>query len=158
MTENQEKSKVTGKAIKEAASHLAKSIVEVKKEVKDVTPPQRKHRIKPLCDTSPDFGATSNVRPPKNRQYVKGIFKNLECPGTMQSFPFRKYKEPIKFYHLMDGQTYKLPVEVVEHLNNDCAYKQHKWALGRGNKSIAMDGSDVSSNKEVDRMTSRVAW
>lgn len=141
MTENTEKSKKTSE-----------------EEIKDVTPPQRKHRIKPLCDNSPDFGASSNVRPPENRRYVKGIFKNLECPGTMLSFPFRKYKEPIKKYHLMDGETYELPIEVVEHINTNCAYKQHKWALGAGKKLIAMDGSDVSSNKEVARMTSRFAF
>lgn len=144
MTENQEKSKTTTKKKKE--------------EIKDVTPPQRKHRIKPLCDNSPDFGASSNVRPPESRRYVKGVFKNLECPGTLLSFPFRKYKEPIKTYHLMDGVVYELPIEVVEHINNNCAYKQHRWALGGSKKLIAMDGSDVSSKKEVARTTSRFAF
>lgn len=73
-----------------------------------------------------------NVKPPEKRKMVKGIFKNIECPGTMVSFPFRAYKEPIKTYHLMDGGEYELPVELVEHLNKNCAYKVPSWESSEG--------------------------
>ena len=131
------------------------SIENEKNEIK----PSRRHldRIKPLCDDAPDIKAHPSVRVPENRKIVKGIFKNLECPGTMLTFSFRKYKEPIKTYYLMDGGKYDLPIEVVEHLNTNCGYKQHEWKL-QNNKSIANEMDKRGSNKTVKSIISRFAF
>lgn len=127
----------------------------IEEEVKSNVPSRRNHdRIKPLCDDSPDMRAHSAVRVPKNRRLVKGIFKNIECPGTMLTFAFRKYKEPIKTYYLMDGCEYELPIEVVEHLNENCGYKQHEWKLAN-NRSIANEMDKPGSNKSVKSIISR---
>ena len=111
-------------------------------------------RIKPLCDRVPDTEATSNVRVPENRRIVKGIFKNLECPGTMLTFCFRKYKEPIKTYYLMDGNEYDLPIEVIEHINSNCGYKKHEWKL-ENKRTIANEMGGRGSNKAIASVISR---
>lgn len=110
---------------------------------------------KPLSSVSSNDGVNPNVLPPENRRFIKGIFKNIECPGTMLSFPFRMYKEPVKNYYLMDGGEYELPIEVVEHLNNNCAYKEHAWKLKGRDKLIKMDGTKNEDSKEVKQTTSR---
>ncbi len=110
---------------------------------------------KPLSSVSSNDGINPNVLPPENRRYVKGIFKNIECPGTMLTFPFRMYKEPVKKYFLMDGGEYELPIEVVEHLNNNCAYKEHAWKLKGRDKMLKMDGTTHDDSKEVKQTTSR---
>jgi hypothetical protein len=61
---------------------------------------------------------------------VKGIFKNLECPGGSLRFYFRKYKEdPVKEYVFWDGREYEIPLGVARHLNNNCAYPTHAHAV-----------------------------
>ena len=132
-----------------------KKVVKDKPDI-DTKKSSRRHRdrIKPLCDKSPDLTAHSSIRIPKNRKQVKGIFKNIECPGTMLTFSFRKYKEPIKTYYLMDGGEYELPIEVVEHLNGNCGYKQHAWKL-ETNKSIPNEMDKKGSNKVVKSIISR---
>ena len=130
----------------------------IEQEVNEKKPVRRNlDRIKPLCDHSPDTQAHASVRVPKNREIVKGIFKNIESPGTMLTFAFRKYKEPIKTYYLMDGCEYDLPIEVVEHLNNNCGYKQHEWKL-QNNKSIDNEMDKRGSNKSVKSIISRFAF
>ncbi len=130
----------------------------VEEEVNENTPRRRNlDRIKPLCDRAPDDRAHASVRVPENRRIVKGIFKNMECPGTMLTFSFRKYKEPITTYYLMDGATYDLPIEVVEHLNTNCGYKQHEWKLAN-NKAIANEMDKRGSNKTIKSIISRFAF
>jgi hypothetical protein len=97
-----------------------------------------------------------NVKPPEKRKMVKGIFRNIECPGTMISFPFRAYKEPIKRYDLMDGGEYELPVEVVEHLNKNCVYKVPSWKAIEKGEIKPQSTSDWK--KEITKVISRFSF
>ncbi len=70
----------------------------------------------------------------KEVQKVKGIFRNVEYPGTGVAFSFRGgWKGPVKHFSLFDGCEYELPKEVADHLNNGCAYKTMKWLSSEGN-------------------------
>ena len=108
-------------------------------------------------DRTPDYRAHPSVRPPKDRKLVKGIFKNIECPGTMHVFSFRHYKEPIKTYYLQDGAEYELPIEVVEHLNKNCAYKIPKWQSGTEviTGKPAMAPGQPGWEKKIEKVISR---
>lgn len=69
---------------------------------------------------------------------VKGVFKNLECPGATESFPFRKYpQDNPMIYTLEDGKTYEIPLAVARHINNTCNEKVHKYIVdSEGKKTI----------------------
>ncbi len=57
----------------------------------------------------------------KDREKVKGIFRNFETRGGSIKFPFRGYKgDPIEWYELTDGKTYEIPLGVAKHLNKNC--------------------------------------
>lgn len=63
----------------------------------------------------------------KNRKedakLVKGVFKNLECPGGDLTFAYHQYKgEPTRIYHLLDGKEYEIPIGVAKHINRSCKY------------------------------------
>lgn len=114
-----------------------------------------------VCDSRPDYDAPKNVRPPKERKIVKGIFKYIECPGGIFSFPFRIYKEPIKTYHLLDGGTYELPIEVVDHLNNNCCYKFTKWVASTGEETLGVPVNapgQLKYKKEIGQVIQRVMF
>jgi len=69
---------------------------------------------------------------------VKGIFKNIEVPGSGISFPYRgNWKGPVKQFTFFDGLEYEIPRELADHLNNNCAYIQMKW--------VAPDGSETTA-------------
>lgn len=73
---------------------------------------------------------------------VKGIFRNLEYPGTGISFPFRKgWKGPVKQFTFFDGLEYEIPETLSDHLNNKCAYKTMKW--------LAIDGTEIVNAKPI---------
>lgn len=86
---------------------------------------------------------------------VRGIFRNLEYPGTGISIPFRAgWKGPVRQFDLFDGLEYVIPETLAKHLNENCAYKTYKW--------VAQDGSEVTAKptmpgytKEVDKKTHR---
>jgi hypothetical protein len=61
---------------------------------------------------------------------VKGIFKNIEMPGTGISFPFRAWKGPVKTFTLFDGGEYVIPRVLADHLNDNCHYKVMQWRSG----------------------------
>jgi hypothetical protein len=130
-------------------------------EEKFIKKTDKNQNKKLVCDSKPDYNASSNVRPPKERKMVKGIFKNIECPGAMHTFHFRKYKEPVKTYYLMDGGEYELPIEVVEHLNQNCAYKNPKWVSSEGNEELGVPVNAPGQpkwQKQIGKVVSRVAF
>lgn len=80
----------------------------------------------------------------KDKELVKGMFKFYEVPGGLMSFVYRKYKgqKPEK-YTMEDGKVYSIPLGVAKHLNNDCWYPTHDYAV------------DVDGNK-VQRISQKV--
>ena len=75
---------------------------------------------------------------------VKGIFKNIECPGGKVEFQYKKFpQENIMVYSLEDGKEYELPLCVAKHINNNCAIVQHKYLVDpEGNKIIKPSGQE----------------
>lgn len=91
---------------------------------------------------------------------VRGIFKNLEYPGTGITFPFRAgWKGPIKQFTLFDGVEYEIPETLAKHLNERCAYKTLKWVstdrtetiYGRPVTSSSMPNFKQEIDKKVHR-------
>lgn len=71
----------------------------------------------------------------KDETPVTGVFKNVECPGGDISFWFKKYDEPPRYFHLVDGKEYTLPAMVGEHLNKNTQeqtyiYDKQIWEPG----------------------------
>ena len=67
----------------------------------------------------------------KDAQPVKGKFIFHEVPGGKMSFSFRKWKEdPVVNYDLVDGEIYTIPLGVAIHLNQNCKYPVHSYAMG----------------------------
>lgn len=81
----------------------------------------------------------------KDARLVRGIFKNFETPGSEIRFVFRKHKgDEIKKYILRDGETYSLPLGVVKHLNNNCNYPVHAYAMNENNVPVMRIGKRVN--------------
>jgi hypothetical protein len=77
----------------------------------------------------------------EDAKLVKGIFKNLECPGGDLQFAYHAYKgEPTRVYHMIDGQEYEIPVGVAKHINRQCKYNKSKHLIDKdGNRMVAAD-------------------
>ena len=73
----------------------------------------------------------------KDREMVKGIFKDFECPGGQLSFSFKKYKEdPIETFTMVDGGIYTVPLGVAKHLNMNCHYPIHSYTVDAEGKPV----------------------
>jgi hypothetical protein len=80
----------------------------------------------------------------RDREMVKGIFRFHEVPGGSMSFVFKAYKEdPVERFDLVDGQVYTIPLGVAKHLNKNCAYPQHAYALDDAGKPVARIGKMI---------------
>lgn len=82
-------------------------------------------------DTNKNSKIKPNVRymRDKDREMVKGIFRDYEVPGGNTSFCFRAYKEdPVERYDFVDGQVYTIPLGVAKHLNKNCWYPEYEYA------------------------------
>lgn len=77
----------------------------------------------------------------EDSKLVKGVFKNIECPGGDVTFSIRLYRgDPIRTYNFVDGTEYEIPLGVARHINRQCRYKKHKWLVDKdGNKMIGAD-------------------
>lgn len=81
----------------------------------------------------------------KDREKVKGIFRFHEVPGGTLSFCYHAYKgDPVEKYDLIDGHTYELPLGVARHLNKNCNYPVHKYAIDTDGKTLPIIGSKVN--------------
>lgn len=57
----------------------------------------------------------------KDREMVKGIFRNFETRGGVLRFVFKGYPgDPVKTYTFHDGETVTIPLGVAKHLNRNC--------------------------------------
>lgn len=64
----------------------------------------------------------------EEKRIVRGRFKDLECPGGLKEFSFRKFKEdPLRNYSFKDGEVYEIPLYVARHLNNNCSYPTYTF-------------------------------
>jgi len=64
----------------------------------------------------------------EEKRMVRGKFKDLECPGGIKEFTFRKFKEdPLRNYSFKDGEIYEVPLYVARHLNTQCSYPSHTF-------------------------------
>lgn len=80
----------------------------------------------------------------KDRQMVRGKFIFHEVPGGTMSFPFKAYKlDPVENFTLVDGQIYNIPLGVAKHLNKNCWYPVHSYAMDENNKSVMKVGQKV---------------
>jgi hypothetical protein len=62
----------------------------------------------------------------RDRELVKGIFKNFEEPGGTMRFNIRLHKgDKVEKYELEDGQIYTIPLGVARHLKKNCWYPVH---------------------------------
>ena len=66
----------------------------------------------------------------KDKEPVRGKFIFHEVPGGCMSFVYKAYKgDEVERYDLMDGEIYTLPLGVARHLNKNCKYPVHAYAM-----------------------------
>lgn len=83
---------------------------------------------------------------------VKGVFRCREPEGGSVTFPFRKYKwDQTKWYTLVDGETYEIPLAVARHLNANCSYPVHSHILGPDGKQT-VDTKKVKSRMNFESL------
>ena len=67
----------------------------------------------------------------RDREKVRGLFKDYEVPGGNITFSIKLYKEdPVEKFTLHDGQIYSLPRGVATHLNKNCWYPRYDHVQG----------------------------
>ena len=60
------------------------------------------------------------------------------------SFNFKKYKEDdVARYDLVDGEIYTIPLAVAKHLNKNCCYPLHSFALDEVGRPVQKIGQMV---------------
>lgn len=96
----------------------------------------------------PSAGSTYKWAEQRERenQIVEGTFQCHEPRGGMVSFFFKKFRgDPVRQYTMWDGQKYKIPIAVANHINNNCNYPVYQETLGN-------DGlREISVGKRVQR-------
>jgi hypothetical protein len=87
---------------------------------------------------------TMRMQRDKDREPVKGIFRFHEVPGGQMQFCYKYYKgDEVETYTLVDGEIYTLPLGVAKHLNKNCWYPLHHYAVDADGKPIARIGQKV---------------
>jgi hypothetical protein len=80
----------------------------------------------------------------KDREPVRGIFRFHEVPGGMMSFVYKAYKEDdIERFDLVDGSVYTIPLGVAKHLNKNCWYPVHAYAMDENGRPTMKIGEKV---------------
>lgn len=80
----------------------------------------------------------------KYSEPVKGIFRFHEVPGGSISFVYREFKgDKTERYDLVDGQVYTIPLGVARHLNKNCWYPMHEYAVDENGNKIQKIGTKV---------------
>jgi hypothetical protein len=66
----------------------------------------------------------------KDREPVRGKFLFHEVPGGTMRFVYKAYKgDQVEHYTMIDGEVYTIPLGVARHLNKNCWYPIHAYAL-----------------------------
>ncbi len=80
----------------------------------------------------------------RDREMVKGVFKNYENPGGWLGFCTKFYKEdPVERWDFFDEQIYTIPRCVARHLNSNLWYPIHEHAVDPDGKKIMKIGQKV---------------
>ena len=142
MSQALEETKVT---IKKAAPKAEPIVESPKEEVRPETP---KEVFKTLADDL--YGARIRRRLSKeeieemrikDRELVRGVFKNNEQPGQPLKFDFLKYpNDNIEQYHFEDGRVYTIPRGVAMHIVNGCAIPEHSNMMDEKGRHVAVIG------------------
>ena len=111
--------------------------------VKEITTFRKSKRTAEEKKKSSDLIETARKADSK---LVKGIFKNLECPGGDLQFAYHAYKgEPTRVYHMIDGEEYEIPIGVAKHINRQCKYKKSRYLVDKDGKRM------ITADKPIDR-------
>src|SRR5579863_3509652 len=70
--------------------------------------------LPPIDHSSPEKVVVAKYVP----EYREIVFLNGRDPGYPLDFHYSSKTHPLKLYKLLHGHTYKLPVEVIEHLES----------------------------------------
>lgn len=74
----------------------------------------------------------------RGKEIVSGKFIFHEVPGGVMDFTVKFFKgDSPKNYSLRDGHSYEIPLNVAEHLNENCYYPVHAYATDEDGKPIA---------------------
>jgi hypothetical protein len=80
----------------------------------------------------------------KYAEPVRGKFIFHEVPGGSMSFVYREFKgDQTERYDLVDGQIYTIPLGVARHLNKNCWYPVHQYAVDENGNKIQKIGTKV---------------
>lgn len=80
----------------------------------------------------------------KDKEMVRGIFTFHEVPGGQMQFCYKYYDgDEVETYTMRDGETYSIPRGVAKHLNKNCWYPVHQYAVDETGRSIARIGQKV---------------
>jgi len=80
----------------------------------------------------------------EDSRLVKGVFKNLECPGGDLQFAYGYYKEEgTSVYHFLDGKEYEIPLGVAKHINRQCKYKKSRHLIDKDGNPMIGAGKPV---------------
>lgn len=81
----------------------------------------------------------------EGKKLYRGIFHFNEVPGGTLTFPLRLYSGPVKNWILKDDTEYKLPKEVIKHINTDSGrYTVHEYVTGENGKPTMKIGRRVA--------------
>ena len=80
----------------------------------------------------------------RDREIVRGIFTFHEVPGGSMQFCYKYYDgDEVETYTMFDGETYSIPRGVAQHLNKNCWYPLHHFAVDGNGKPVARIGQKV---------------
>lgn len=92
----------------------------------------------------------------RDKEKVKGVFRNFENPGVELSFVYLGWKgDGYQTVHMMDGETYDIERGIERHINTNCWYPQYEHVPG--GKIINVPG-EKPTNMRIGRKVKRFAF
>lgn len=80
----------------------------------------------------------------KHAELVRGKFRFLEVPNGIMRFNFKEFlgDKNVK-YEFEDGKIYTIPRGVAKHLNKNCWYPVHEFAVDEEGNKVAKIGTKI---------------
>lgn len=102
-------------------------------------------------------------RQERNKQLVRGIFRDYEVPGGRLEFSFGpEFKgDKTNNYSMIDGQTYEIPYGVAWHLNNRCFYPEFEHRANEpfiNGQEVASHLSGINNNVRIAKKVHRFGF